>query len=62
MNELKIHKKSDNESIPWQLLLSADQSKKLVKDYLENGQIYLAFLDTVLVGVTGTPYNRVVAK
>lgn len=36
--------------IPWDLLLLADPSKKLVEEYLKNGQIYVAIINDKVVG------------
>ena len=49
MNKLIIRKKSDIDDIPWDLLL-ADPSENKVREYLERGNIYLALLDSELIG------------
>ncbi|HEY4544492.1 MAG TPA: GNAT family N-acetyltransferase, partial [Tissierellaceae bacterium] len=52
-------KKLTNELLPLDLLLQADPNEKLVKEYVEKGEVYLSFLDDEyfndeLVGVAVT--------
>lgn len=49
---LKIRKKLPHDDIPWDLLLMADPSKEAIQKYLDKGEIYLAFIDDELVGVS----------
>ena len=50
MDKLLIRKKSDADSISWNLLLLADPSKNKTEEYLKKADIYLAFLDNKFVG------------
>lgn len=43
---------------PWELLLSADPSKELVKEYLKRGICYAARLKTETVGIYVLIYTR----
>jgi ribosomal protein S18 acetylase RimI-like enzyme len=45
MNVYTRRMKSDD-TVPYELLLMADESKKLVEEYLGRGDCYLAFADT----------------
>lgn len=47
---MTIQKFDKSWKIPWNLLLLADPSKKLVKEYLKDGQIYVAIIDSKIVG------------
>ncbi|OIP57161.1 MAG: GNAT family N-acetyltransferase [Candidatus Levybacteria bacterium CG_4_10_14_0_2_um_filter_36_16] len=50
MDELIIRKKEITDIIPWNLLLLADPSRENVQKYIDHGEIFLAYKDTVLVG------------
>lgn len=49
---LQIREKHLSEEMPWDLLLLADPSKEAIRKYLDNAEIYLAFLGDELVGVS----------
>ncbi len=40
-----------NEEIPFELLLLADPSKKLIQEYIERGYCFMAYMNEELVGV-----------
>ncbi|OGG11732.1 hypothetical protein A2Z00_01360 [Candidatus Gottesmanbacteria bacterium RBG_13_45_10] len=52
METFKIREKLPSEDIPWDLLLMADPSRKAIQEYLDNSEIYLAFIGDELVGVS----------
>ncbi len=45
-----IQKLDKLQEVPWELLLLADPSRKLVEEYLKDGQIYVTVLDNIIVG------------
>lgn len=47
---MTIQKLDKSKAIPWDLLLMADPSKKLVEEYLKDGQMYLAKINDKVVG------------
>lgn len=47
---MKIRKLIANEQPPMELLLDADPSEKLVAEYVERGQCYIAELDDQVIG------------
>lgn len=47
---MTIQKLDKSKETPWELLLLADPSKKLVEEYLKDGQIYVAVIDDKIVG------------
>jgi ribosomal protein S18 acetylase RimI-like enzyme len=49
--ELLINKLSENGLVPYNLLLLADPSKKIVDDYLNRGTCYTANLQDEIIGV-----------
>ncbi|MBM9500385.1 GNAT family N-acetyltransferase [Leptospira sp. 201903071] len=56
---LKITKIDPNSTeLPWNLLLSADPSEELVKEYLKRGICYVAALETETVGIYVLIYTR----
>lgn len=50
MSKLNIRKKIESDDVPWNLLLIADPSKENINKYLNRGEIYLAYLENILVG------------
>lgn len=48
---IHIRKLTNNESIPWELLLLADPSVKKIKEYLKNAISYVALIDDKIVGI-----------
>lgn len=52
MDNLIIREKFPHEDVPWDLLLVADPSKKAIKKYLDAGEIFLAFMNAELIGVS----------
>lgn len=48
---MEIRKLAPHEEAPMDLLLLADPSQKLVEDYLQRGQCYVAAQDEQFVGV-----------
>lgn len=52
MDNLTIRKKLESDDIPWDLLLLADPSKEAIQKYLDNAEVYLAFIGDELVGVS----------
>lgn len=48
---MEIRKLAPHEEAPMPLLLLADPSPKLVEDYLQRGQCYVAVQDAAIVGV-----------
>ncbi|QQG44855.1 MAG: GNAT family N-acetyltransferase [Candidatus Roizmanbacteria bacterium] len=48
---MHIRKLTNNESIPWELLLLADPSVKKIKEYLKNAISYVALIDDKIVGI-----------
>lgn len=49
--EINIELLNKEQSIPYDLLLLADPSKKLVDEYLKRGKCYVALLDNKVIGV-----------
>lgn len=49
-SSMTIQKFDKSQAIPWDLLLMADPSKKLVEEYLKDGQMYLAIINDKVVG------------
>lgn len=50
MKRIKIQKFKKGNLLPWNLLLLADPSKKIVKSYISNSDIYLALVEGKIVG------------
>lgn len=50
MSNLVIKEITDKNQIPWDLLLDADPSRKVVEEYLTDGKLYGAYLDQKLIG------------
>lgn len=50
MSNLVIKEITDKNQIPWDLLLDADPSRKVVEEYLLDGKLYGAYLKENLVG------------
>jgi ribosomal protein S18 acetylase RimI-like enzyme len=48
---MEIRKLDSNEPLPMQLLLLADPSQKLVEEYLERGQCFIAKVNNQVIGV-----------
>jgi aminoglycoside 6'-N-acetyltransferase I len=51
MKNLQIKPLEQGEAIPFELLLSADPSRKAIMEYLPYSDIYLAFISDKLIGV-----------
>ncbi|GAK50547.1 putative acyltransferase [Candidatus Moduliflexus flocculans] len=49
-DRIQIHKITDDDELPWELLLLADPSREFVSAYLANGECYIAKLQGELVG------------
>lgn len=65
MENLNIHIRpfEQNEAIPYELLLLADPSKKMVDEYINDSLIYLAINENVITGVYALlPLNNHVAE
>lgn len=50
MESIETQKVENKDSLPWDLLLSADPSREVVERYIGNSDIYLARLDGKVVG------------
>jgi N-acetylglutamate synthase-like GNAT family acetyltransferase len=50
MNNLIIRQLLDKNLVPWNLLLMADPSRKIVQKYLDKGEIYIALLENKIIG------------
>ncbi len=50
MDNLVIRKKLDNDVVPWDLLLMADPSRENIQQYINDGELYLAYISNDLVG------------
>ncbi|SFL75469.1 GNAT family N-acetyltransferase [Pelosinus propionicus] len=48
---MEIRKLKTNKEAPWQLLLLADPSKTIVKEYLKRGECYVAEIEEQIIGV-----------
>lgn len=51
MENLKIKKLNDQDTIPYDLLLLADPSMETIQDYIHRGSVYIAFIGHVMVGI-----------
>lgn len=51
MNNLTIQKLKDKKEIPWNLLLLADPSKKVIEEYIYESDIYVSYINNEVVGV-----------
>lgn len=51
MNNLAIRKIKDKKEIPWNLLLLADPSKKIIEKYIYDSDVYLSYINNEVVGV-----------
>jgi len=51
MENLKIKKLNDQDTIPYDLLLLADPSMETIQDYIHRGSIYIASIGHVMVGI-----------
>lgn len=50
MELVETQKIEDKSTLPWGLLLSADPSRKMVESYINNSDIYIAFVREKVVG------------
>jgi len=50
MSVPEIKKLNKGDTIPFELLYLADPSEEAVKDYLERGECYVAYLDNEIIG------------
>jgi len=50
MESVEIRKIEDKTTLPWDLLLSADPSRKMVESYINNSDIYTASIGEKVVG------------
>ncbi len=50
MEGITIHKKLQSDNIPWDLLLLADPSKERVESYIHSGEVFLATINSLIVG------------
>lgn len=50
MEQFETRKIEENEPLPWDLLLMADPSRKMVESYISNSDIYLARVGEKIVG------------
>lgn len=50
MELVETQKIEDKSSLPWDLLLSADPSRKMIKNYVNNSDIYIASIGEKVVG------------
>jgi len=51
MESVKTRKVESQENLPWELLLMADPSRKIVESYIDNSDVYLAKIGDKVVGV-----------
>ncbi|WP_032121806.1 GNAT family N-acetyltransferase [Clostridium amazonitimonense] len=51
MEKILIREMNKGEEIPYELLLLADPSREIIKDYINRGICYLGFIENSLVGV-----------
>lgn len=50
METVETQKINDKGSLPWDLLLSADPSRKMIESYIDNSDIYIASIEEKVVG------------
>lgn len=50
MDNLKIQQLKNKDDAPWELLLLADPSKKMVLKYFDQGEIYIVLKDNKIIG------------
>jgi ribosomal protein S18 acetylase RimI-like enzyme len=50
IRKLKIRRAKESDEVPWQLLLSADGPRAVIKQYLSRAQLWLVELDGQVVG------------
>lgn len=51
MQDIIIRKLLQSDSIPWDLLLIADPSRDHIESYIHSGELFLATINTIVVGV-----------
>lgn len=51
MDDIEVKKLSNDDEIPYDLLLSADPSIEIINDYIHRGDCYIAYINNNIVGV-----------
>lgn len=50
MDNLIIRQLKNKDQIPWELLLLADPSRKIIQEYLDKGELYIALMEDKIIG------------